>query len=180
MLKHTLILIALASPLSLSAEILSPSNIISGTGFIYKASDGDTFRVNVDSMSSYSRLKSTAVASMNAKPTKKEIKRLSHYRDKYKSIKIRLAGVDTPESDHVDKSRNTKDGADISTIVKKALSKKKVSYSCWGYGHHGRLICSVNVNGLGDVGEFLIKNGYSKYIVKYGKHPLYHDIYKSL
>jgi hypothetical protein len=43
-------------------------------------------------------------------------------------------------------------------------------------GKYGRPICSVSAANIGDIGLYLIQNGFSEYITHWGRHP-YMDAY---
>lgn len=136
------------------------SFMVKGEGTIYRVVDGDTYVLNVNDISVYNALKSQA----------KKPNELGFFNDKYKSFRVRLGNVDTAESVHPDKSKNSAAGKTASHYVKEKLEGQKVDFSCWQYGIKGRAICSVILNGE-DFGLHLIKNGYSTYYTKFGKHP---------
>ncbi len=89
--------------------------------------------------------------------------------------KIRLLNVDTPESVHPKKSRNTKMGAKASDYTKKRLTGKSISLEFDGKkrGRYGRLLAYVFL----DKNNFnleLVQKGWSPYYTKYGKSSFYH------
>ena len=149
------------------SETMGAHNIITGTGTVYRVIDGDTLTVNISSQRDYKRLKSTA----------KNRGELKYFKDKYRSFRIRVANVNTDESVHPDKKRNTQSGVKSSDFAKKYLNGKKVKYSCWDYGKWGRAICSIEVGGK-DFGLALVESGHSKYVTKYGKPPYLHREYR--
>lgn len=151
--------------LSINALAMSKSEMITGNGWVYAVIDGDTYDVNVENPAVYNALKSAA---------RSQEKR--YFKDYYKSFRIRLGNIDTAESKHYDKSRNTELGVSTSQYVKKKLSKQNISFSCWGFGKYGRAICSVRLGGK-DLGEHLIKTGFSGYYTSFGTHPYLHEEY---
>lgn len=92
---------------------------------------------------------------------------------------IRLANINTEESVHFDASKNTKFGKKTSEFVKSYLSGREVSYECYERGYYGRAICSISTSD-GDLGQYLIKGGYSDYVTKYGNHPTKHKEYMTI
>ena len=87
---------------------------------------------------------------------------------------VRLSNIDTAESKHPDKYKNTKFGKKTSNVAKNTFSGDLVKYTCYEKGYYGRSICSVSSKEDGDYGEFLISNGYSSYEKGFGNHPEYH------
>jgi len=99
------------------------------------------------------------------------------------TFRVRLASVDTEESNHPDKSRNTKKGKLTKIAVKKMLEGRNVHYKCYDIGKYGRAICNISLviaNRKVDVGAKLISLGLSKYETKYGVNPYMHDVYKRI
>jgi len=89
--------------------------------------------------------------------------------------RIRMLNVDTPESVHPKKSRNTKIGKRASEYTKKRLTGKSISLEFDGKkrGRYGRLLAYVIL----DKNNFnleLVQKGWSPYYTKYGKSSFYH------
>lgn len=159
--KFWIAAIAFALSSSASAEVLFN---IYGSGYVYEASDGDTFWINVDRKDTFDQL------FMKSKDRR-------HFRPAYTSVKMRLGNVNTAESNHKNKSRNTAEGVRASKYIKGFVEKKRVEFHCWDIGRYGRPICSIDVKGLGDIGLFIIERGLSPYVTKFGKSPRMHDAY---
>lgn len=90
--------------------------------------------------------------------------------------KIRMLNVDTPESVHPKKSRNTKIGKRASEYTKKRLSGKSISLEFNGRkkrGRYGRLLAYVILDKKNFNLE-LVQKGWSPYYTKYGKSKTYH------
>ncbi|MCP1674462.1 endonuclease YncB(thermonuclease family) [Natronocella acetinitrilica] len=150
----------LATLSPLGAEEMSVRTPIEGTGIVYRVIDGDTFIVNMDDRALYERLRAAAREPVQAR----------HLNDRFASFRIRLFGIDTPESVHPDEARNTAEGRAISQAVRDVLEGERVGFRCWTFGLYGRAICSVSLGGA-DVGEWLIANGASPYDTRFGRHP---------
>lgn len=157
-----------ALPITSNASTLNYSNKVQGTGVAYIVIDGDTLIVNADDKKNYNKLKSYSRAP----------DQLRYFDDRFKSFRIRLAAVDTQESVHKDKSKNSQQGKEASIYLKNKIEKKRIGYTCWDHGKYGRLICSVSYKGK-DIGLDLIENGYSKYISYWGKHPYLDKEYRT-
>lgn len=139
---------------------------IAGEGMVYRVIDGDTLIVNTDRQT-YLNLKSHA---------SKESTKLMN--DKHNSFRIRLAAIDTPESVHRDKSKNSAAGTEASAFMKKLSGDKMVNFKCWAVEKHGRFLCSAELKETAeDLGLLLIQSGFSTYVTKYGKHPYLHREY---
>ena len=137
---------------------------VEGEGYVYDAIDGDTFWVNVDNTEVFTYLYDKARDNR-------------HFRPKYQSIKMRLGNTNTAESEHQDKWRNTAEGARTSQLIRQITAKRRVRFHCWDIGDYNRPICSLRFNQVGDLGVFLIENGFSDYITKYGYSPRMHKEY---
>lgn len=148
------------------AGSLTYDSRIAGWGEVYRVKDGDTYIINVRDNSVYADLQGRI-------GNKKE---QGHFNPKYRSIVVRLANVDTPESVHPDTSRNTDAGRAASRVAAQMLEGMPVQFICFGFGSYGRLICSVEVSGL-DVGLQLISGGHGEYMTRYGAHPYLHQLY---
>lgn len=154
------LLVLLASNTS-SSEVLFN---ISGAGTIYSAVDGDTFWVNLDSKKNFTDLYHHSRDDR-------------HFRPKYLAVKMRLGNTNTEESNHKDSSRNTPKGRATSEYVKSFTEKRRVKFHCWDIGDYNRPICSIRVQGLGDIGLLLIQKNLSPYVRKYGDSPRMHREY---
>lgn len=97
-----------------------------------------------------------------------------------KKERIRMLNVDTPESVHPDKGRNTRMGHKASAYAKKHLSGQQVSLEFEGRkrGRYGRLLAYVILDGKNFNLE-LVKNGWSPYYTKYGQSQRYHSSFRS-
>lgn len=92
-----------------------------------------------------------------------------------KEKKVRMIGVDTPESVHPDKSKNTDDGILASEYTKNQLTKGKIIYLEYDkdlYDDYGRLLAyiwltdNVNTKSINDISKYmynaiLLENGYA-------------------
>jgi endonuclease YncB( thermonuclease family) len=145
----------------------SQNGVISGYGVVKRVVDGDTYIIQPNESSVMKTLRDNA-------PTK-ALKKLSG-----NTVTIRLASVDTPESNHPDKSRNSMKGKIVKAAVKRALNNKEVYFKCFDFGYYGRAICNVELvlsNSQQDVGYWLMKSKFSTYIRKYGDNPFNHEAY---
>lgn len=149
------------------SRTLKVKNAIEGTGKVYRVVDGDTIVVNVDS-ASFSRFVELA----NTDDKKK------HLNHQYKSVKFRIANVNTAESVHKIKSKNTAAGKTASNYLTRLVDKKSVRFKCYDHGDYGRPICVV-ATGNKDLSYNIILNGYSEYVTAWGKNPYYHSNYQS-
>ncbi len=101
--------------------------------------------------------------------------------------KVRLLCVNTEESVHPDKKKNTAFGKETSDHVKELLkdSKKSLPGSLEfedgrRRDRYGRLLCYVfwkNPPGI-NLNLYLISNGYSPYYTRYGRSKKYHEEFK--
>ena len=100
-----------------------------------------------------------------------------HYGEKKE--RIRLLNVDTPESVHPDKTRNTSLGKQASDYTKKRLAGKFVSLEFDGKkrGKYGRLLAYVILDNTNFNLE-LVQNGWSPYYTKYGESKRYHEKFR--
>ena len=143
---------------------------VTSNGTVYRVIDADTFIVNLADAGAYRQLVNAAAGDGD---------RLRYFNDRFSSIRVRLANVDTPESVHRDKSRNTQEGRDLSTQVKGLLEGLPTQVTCYDWGHHGRAICTVmKPNGI-DLGEWLIAKGHSEYITAWGRNPFFDAEYRA-
>ena len=81
----------------------------------------------------------------------------------YKDYKVRLLGVDTPESVSPKKEKNTKEGKIASEYTKKNLEGKDIilEFDVSPYDRYGRLLAYVYVDGI-CYNEKLLEEGYAK------------------
>lgn len=95
-----------------------------------------------------------------------------------KKERIRLLNVDTPESVHPDKTRNSNLGKKASDYTQKRLVGKFVSLEFDGKkrGKYGRLLAYVILDGANFNLE-LVHQGWSPYYTKYGASTTYHDAF---
>lgn len=128
--------------------------------------DGDTYDVKTD-------LKTLNLLLRNG------IVEQKHVNVSRSTFRVRLTNVDTGESTHVDKSKNTEKGRNSTKFARAKYSNKESSFECYKKDYYGRAVCSINVNRFGDIGIDLINNGHTKYITKYGKHPTMHSSYRN-
>ncbi|MCP3943268.1 MAG: hypothetical protein GY710_17525 [Desulfobacteraceae bacterium] len=89
--------------------------------------------------------------------------------------RIRLLNVNTPESVHLDQSRNTLMGKKASAYTKKRLDNKSVDleFDSKPRRRYGRLLAYVIVDGVNFNIE-LVRRGWSPYYTKYGINKKYH------
>jgi len=92
-----------------------------------------------------------------------------------KKEKIRLLNVDTPESVHPDKKRNSTLGKAASDYTRERLEGKSVGlvFENRKRGKYGRLLAYIMVEGENFNIE-LVKKGWSPYYTKYGTSPSFH------
>ena len=93
-----------------------------------------------------------------------------------KAEKIRLLNVDTPESVHPDKRRNTAMGKAASDYTRSRLNGKTICLEFEGRkrGNYGRLLAYAIRDGQNFNLE-LVRQGWSPYYTKYGISPRYHE-----
>jgi len=147
---------------------LTTSNEISGKGKIAYVIDGDTAWVSVNRTEFNEFL---AVA--DTKDKKKALRTDSM------QVKMRIGGINTAESEHRIKSKNSAFGKAASNYLKGWASGGSAEYSCYAHGYYSRPICAVSANGF-DIGYDMIKNGYSDYDTSWGKHPYFDAQYKKV
>ena len=138
-------------------------------GKVAKVVDGDTAYVAL-SDTSYAKFRAMA----DTKP------KLRAFKDNNNMVKVRLGGINTPESVHTNKKMNTQAGQLASKWAKDNFYRHPVTLRCWDFGKYGRPICSIlTEHGNKDWGLEAIKAGHSDYITKYGKHPFLHSEYRA-
>lgn len=156
--------------LALISTQVRASFLVEGEGVVTRVIDGDTYEVSSTTLGVEQRLISVA-----------PMKAMRYIRGN--QFRIRLASIDTEESNHPDKSRNTAKGLVTKQLVTKMLYQKPVYFRCYDFGYYGRAICNVKLIHQGklfDLGEILIRNGLSPYVRKYGDNPFMHREYMSL
>jgi len=62
------------------------------------------------------------------------------------TFKARILNINTEESVHRNKAKNTAFGKAVSKLVKREITAKKVSFTCNGVGKYKRPLCSVYIN----------------------------------
>lgn len=80
------------------------------------------------------------------------------------NVRVRLIGVDTPESVHSDKSKNTEEGVIASNFVKDLLDNQSVylEYDVSKHDRYNRLLAYVYLDdGETMLNRLLINNGYA-------------------
>lgn len=173
-IRTTIIAALVAFTLPASASPLSGNDPVISTGTVYRTIDGDTFMVNIANDAAYRRIKTQA---------RGDSARMSYLKDRYNSIRVRLASVDTPESVHPDADLNTEAGKETSVMMKKLTEGKAAKVACYDWGFHGRLICNLGIkddSGWADIGGWLIEHGISPYVTDFGNNPFYHTEYQQL
>lgn len=95
-----------------------------------------------------------------------------------KPEKIRLLNVDTPESVHPDKKRNTPMGKAASAYIRSRLEGKTVclEFEAEKRGKYGRLLAYV-IRDSQNINLELVRLGWSPYYTKYGTSPRYHEAF---
>ena len=101
---------------------------------------------------------------------------------KYNGVdeKVRLIGIDTPESVHSDESKNTKEGVMVSDYTKKMLTDKKVGleFDVSKRDKYGRLLAYVYLDGE-MYNKILLKEGYAR-VATYPPNVKYVDEFVKL
>ncbi|MBR6613365.1 MAG: thermonuclease family protein [Clostridia bacterium] len=97
-----------------------------------------------------------------------------------KDEKVRLIGVDTPESVHADESKNTKEGILVSDYTKSKLTGKKVKleFDVQERDKYGRLLAYVYIDGE-MYNKHLLEIGYAK-IATYPPNVKYVEDFKEI
>ena len=75
---------------------------------------------------------------------------------------------------HADSNRNSAAGREASKVVKQMMANQPVQFTCYDFGRYGRSICNIGFSHEGrvaDLGEWLIRNGYSRYVTAWGRNP---------
>jgi len=167
------LLVVLAAASTNASDRITTSSPVIGTGTVYRVVDGDTYVVNIDDAGVFSRFVNDATGNRG---------RQRYLDQAHQSIRVRLANIDTAESVHADTARNNAAGREASDTVKRRLQGQKVKVLCHGWGRYGRSICNVQLNGnaAGDMGLWLIQEGYSQYVTRWGANPYLHQQYSQL
>ena len=101
---------------------------------------------------------------------------------KYNGVdeKVRLIGIDTPESVHSDESKNTEEGVLVSDYTKKMLTDKKVGleFDVSKRDKYGRLLAYVYLDGE-MYNKILLKEGYAR-VATYPPNVKYVDEFVKL
>lgn len=102
-----------------------------------------------------------------------------HYEGKEQ--KIRLIGVDTPESVHPDKTKNTNYGKQASDYVKQLIENQYISleFDVSKTDKYGRLLAYVYLENGQMLNEKLVKEGYAQ-VATYPPNVKYVDNFKIL
>ncbi|MBR6689644.1 MAG: thermonuclease family protein [Clostridia bacterium] len=97
-----------------------------------------------------------------------------------KDEKVRLIGVDTPESVHADETKNTKEGILVSDYTKSKLTGKKVKleFDVQERDKYGRLLAYVYIDGE-MYNKHLLEIGYAK-IATYPPNVKYVEDFKEI
>lgn len=98
-----------------------------------------------------------------------------------KEEKVRLIGIDTPESVHPDKSKNTKYGKIASDYTKNLLENKtvKLEFDVSQTDKYGRLLVYAYLENGEMLNEKLLKEGYAQ-VATYAPNVKYADKFKTL
>ncbi|WP_273208867.1 thermonuclease family protein [Marinobacter subterrani] len=161
--------IAFASPSDASQELISK-----GTGTVVYVTDGDTMTINPDQNED---LKALRAAARDAQERYQRQGNLNSIFDPQReTFRTRIGNINTAESVHPDESRNSAAGEKASKVAKKLMTGKRVTFACWEIGYYFRPICSVWTDDF-EFGMTMIRNQFSRYVTKYGKHPFWHTQY---
>lgn len=152
---------------------ISQAETISGAGTIARVVDGDTFDVRVTDDQVFSRFIQAADGSE---------RRQRYVKERQQTIRVRLASIDTAESVHADANRNSAAGRETSKVVKQLMDSQPVQFTCFDFGRYGRSICNIafsNQDRVSDLGEWLIRNGHSRYVTAWGRNPYLDSEYRA-
>ena len=173
-MRKSVVLVAVALALSVAAAASMAYQrgfeTVTSTGVVYRVIDADTMVVNLSDPSAYRQM----VALSEDDPD-----RTRYLNDRFESIRVRLANVDTPESVHPDASRNTAEGRQLSEMAKTMLEGQPTRVTCFDWGDFGRAICSLEKPSGRDFGEWLISEGHSPYVTRWGRHPYLDEMYRN-
>lgn len=95
--------------------------------------------------------------------------------------KVRLIGIDTPESVHPDKTKNTSYGKEASNYTKSLIEGKniKLEFDVSKTDKYGRLLAYVYLENGEMLNEKLIKDGYAQ-VATYAPNVKYVDRFKAI
>lgn len=145
----TLVAISTAFSYGLNASELNFT--ANGTGSIYRVIDGDTIIATGISSPAFETLAKYVAP-----------KYVNH---KYRSVRIRIDGINTAES-------GTVRGEAATQFLVARAEKANVQFRCYDVGDFGRALCNVMFGPNNtDIGSLMIRNGYSRYFTKYGGVP---------
>ena len=102
---------------------------------------------------------------------------LISYKGKYE--KVGLLCVNTPKSEHPDKKQDMTMAEAAFRYIQKKLTGKYVDleFENWLRGRYGALLAYVFVDGE-NINLELVRQGFSRYYIKYGQSKKYHDEFK--
>lgn len=147
MTEHILALVMLVS-FNAHAD-LSVRTPFVATGKVVKVIDGDT---------AYIALSDTSYTKFRAMADTKQ--KLRAFKDNNNTVKVRIGGINTPESVHPNKKMNSKAGKLASEWAKDNFHRHPVKLRCWNFGRYGRPICSIRTeHGNKDWGLEAIQSG---------------------
>ena len=97
-----------------------------------------------------------------------------------KTYKVRLIGVNTPESVHLDKAKNTKEGKIASEFTKNKLTGKTVDieFDVSPTDKYGRYLAYLYVDGY-SYNEMLLEEGMAE-VMMYAPNVKYKELYKQI
>lgn len=153
--------------LALVADASDDRLPVRSTGIVTWVADGDTFRFKADDPIAFEIL--LGVARRRDRETSQDLQVDDRFWSDG-SFLVRLANIDTPESRHIDPSRNTQAGRDAGNYVKGLLEGAAATVECYDIGHWGRPICSLWTEAF-ELGTHLIERGFSDYETGFGRHP---------
>lgn len=132
-----------------------------GTGYIYRVIDGDTIIA--------SGIDSPAFEVLAERVAPKYV----NY--EYRSIRIRIDGINTAES-------GTRRGDEATRFLEQRASRADIQFRCYDVGNFGRALCNVMFGDNIDIGALMIETGRSGYFTKYGgvPYPKLDRLYRSL
>lgn len=166
MMSRVLFFIALAT-LSCTSLAFSEGEPVKGNAIVHNVVDGDTFDLYVESWDTFNQIAKEAPG-----------KASEHLDEVNKSMRVRLASVDTAESVHPDESQNSREGKQVSRAVRQKLEDRRVGFTCHDFGHYGRVICHIESDNQ-DLGLWLLENDMAQYQTQYGNDPYFHQEYES-
>lgn len=157
---------------SASATDVFPIRI---TGTVTWVADGDTFRFAANEPSLFRSLQGQAERSDAM--VGRDLKVDQRFDNRNASFLVRVANIDTAESQHPDARRNSEAGRKAGAYVKELIQGVEGTVECYDIGYWGRPICSLWTNDL-ELGTHLIKKGYAQYETDYGQHPTMDSKYR--